>query len=574
MARHTTLTRRRFLQYGAVGGAALVLPARFMSLNARAAVGSPNMTKFIEPLPIPPVIHAESGWTGSIAAAESTAYRFHQQLGPARTWGYGGAPYLGPTFEARKNVTVMVEWINNLGQTFIPNDPDIMGAVLPGTDPAPIVAHLHGGFNLPQFDGTPLQWFTNGLASTGPHFLDNFFAYGNEQRATMLWYHDHALGNTRTNVYAGLAGLYFLRDDDDTGLADNPLGLPARPYEVPLVLQDKTFNADGTMFYPNVGLPPHTVWVPEFFGDTPIVNGKAYPFLNVEPRRYRLRIVNGSQARFYGLKFASVGGNSLLPFTVIGAEGGLLRAPVQVTRFVLAPGERADVIVDFAAMPRVTQWVLKNDAKAPFPNGRGGDVPQLMRFNVNLPLNGTDTTTPGPSLVLPTLAPLPAPVGNPREQKLEEQLDPVTGNPVVLHVEGEPYLEASGLPTVSTVPAQGAVEDWLLVNTTGDTHPIHLHLVHFEVIDRRPFNVATYMAGGGLVYTGPAVPAPAWENGLKDTVQAHPGEVTRIRARFDLPTYGTIDLPAGVTRPQYVWHCHILEHEENDMMRAFEVETS
>ncbi len=507
MAKNMTMTRRRLLQYGAVSGAALVFPSQFTTLAA--AAGTPNVTKFIEPLPVPPVIHAEGGWTGSIAAAESTVYRFHQQLGTARTWGYGGAPYLGPTFEARKNVTVMVEWINNLGQTFLPNDPEIMGAVLPGTDPAPMVAHLHGGFNLPQFDGTPLQWFTNGFGSTGEHFLSNFFAYGNEQRATMLWYHDHALGNTRTNVYAGLAGLYFLRDDDDTGLADNPLGLPARPYEVPLVLQDKTFNADGTMFYPDDGLPPHEVWVPEFFGDTPVVNGKAYPFLNVEPRRYRFRIVNGSQSRFYSLKFASVGGNSLLPFTVIGAEGGLLRAPVPVTKFTIAPGERVDIIVDFAALPRTTQWVLKNDAKAPFPNGRGGEVNQLMRFNVNLPLTGTDNTTPGPDLDLPTLATLPPPVGPAREQMLDEQMDPFTGNPVVLHVEGQPYLdESTGLPGVTTIPNQGEVEDWLLVNTTGDTHPIHLHLVHFEVIDRRPFNVATYMAGGGLFYTGPAVPAP------------------------------------------------------------------
>ena len=310
------------------------------------------------------------------------------------------------------------------------------------------------------------------------------------------------------------------------------------------MLQDKTFNPDGTMFYPDDGLPPHEVWVPEFFGDTPVVNGKAYPFLNVEPRRYRFRIVNGSQARFYGLKFAGSGG-TLLPFTVIGAEGGLLRAPVQVTKFVIAPGERVDIIVDFAALPRITQWVLKNDAKAPFPNGRGGEVNQLMRFNVNLPLNGTDTTTPGPDLVLPTLATLPPAVGLPREQMLDEQMDPFTGNPVVLHVEGQPYLdESTGLPGVSTIPNQGEVEDWLLVNTTGDTHPIHLHLVHFEVIDRRPFNVATYMAGGGLVYTGPAVPAPPWENGLKDTVQAHPGEVTRIRAQFNLPTYGPIRAPA------------------------------
>jgi spore coat protein A len=389
----------------------------------------------------------------------------------------------------------------------------------------------------------------------------------------MLWYHDHALGNTRTNAYSGLAALYFVRDEFDTGLASNPLGLPAGRYEVPLVLQDKTFKADGTLFYPTVGVTPyHPVWVPEFFGDTAVVNGKCYPFFNVEPRRYRFRIVNGSQARFYNLKFASVGGNSQLPFTVIGTEGGLLRAPVPATTLLIAPGERYDLVVDFAGGPKnVTQWLLKNEAKAPDPSGGGGDVPTLMQFNVSIPLSGADATTPGASLALPSLERLAGPSFT-REQPLFEVLDPVTGEPVVLHVEGrdKPYLRPDGTPDVSTVIQSGTVEDWLLVNTTGDTHPIHTHLVDFEVIDRRPYKVATYVAGGGIVYTGAAVPAPAIENGLKDTVKARPGEVTRIRARFELPP-GPYVLPSGVSRPQYVWHCHILEHEENDMMRAYEV---
>jgi spore coat protein A len=203
--------------------------------------------------------------------------------------------------------------------------------------------------------------------------------------------------------------------------------------------------------------------------------------------------------------------------------------------------------------------------------GRGGEVAQLMAFNVSKPLAGTDTTTPAADLTLPALAKLPE-ASVTRVQHLSETLDPLTGNPINLNVEDQPYLNpTTHLPDVTTKPLANAVEDWLLVNTTADTHPIHLHLVTFEVIDRRPFNIATYNGGGGIVYTGAAAPAPANENGRKDTVQAHPGQVTHIRARFELPDEGTIELPSGVSNPQYVWHCHILEHEENDMMRAFEV---
>src|ERR1019366_9404527 len=291
------------------------------------------------------------------AAPESTFWKFHPHLPATRTWGYwsdsprAGLPYLGPTILATRRpndtveTSVAIEWRNELGNAFLPNDPTLMGAVMPG-EPAPIVTHLHGGENHPQFDGTPLQWFTKG-GKKGPHYITNRFTYYNEQRASMVWYHDHALGNTRTNVYAGLAGAYIIRDEHDTGEHDNPLGLPAGPCEIPLVLQDKTFNADGSMFYPTQGVTAdHPQWVPEFFGDVAVVNAKIWPFVDVEPRRYRLRIVNGSQSRFYNLQFVHEHSRRALRFTQIGAEGGLLRAPVAMTALLIAPGERADVIVD------------------------------------------------------------------------------------------------------------------------------------------------------------------------------------------------------------------------------------
>jgi spore coat protein A len=568
-----------------MGGAALAL-AR-VPFAPPAVAATPSLSKYTEALPIPPVLDGTGGGKSFTIAARESMWKFHADLPATRTWGYWagdtGIGYLGPTIEAtrRPNDTVAtqltVTWLNELDEAFLPNDPTLPGAVMPG-EPAPIVTHLHGGENHPQFDGTPLQWFTRG-GDKGPHYITNTFTYYNEQLAGMVWYHDHALGNTRTNVYAGLAGLYFIRDAQDTGKPDNPLRLPAAPYEIPLVLQDKTFDADGSLFYPTVGVVPlvHPQWVPEFFGDVAVVNAKITPFAAVEPRRYRLRMVNGSQARFYNLKFTNTKNGKIQTFHQIGTDGGLLRAPVAMTSLLLAPGERADVIVDFAGLAGA-QIQLKNDAKAPYPMGRGGQVTQLMAFNVTKPLNGTDTTTPAASLTLPDIPALPDPLVT-RVQHLSETLDPLTGNPINLNVEDAPYLDPQLLPDkkvplVTTKPNANAVEDWLLVNTTADTHPIHLHLVTFEVIDRRPFNVAAYTPGmeaNQIPYSGPAVPAPANENGRKDTVKANPGEVTRIRARFELPDEGTIQLPPGITNPQYVWHCHILEHEENDMMRAFEV---
>jgi len=579
------LTRRQLLQRGAFGAGLVVSRASLATAAPPATVGAtPRLRRWVEALPVPSVLDGRGGGKSfAIAARESTTWKFHPDLPATRTWGYwsdsppAGLPYLGPTIEATRRIddsvetSVTIEWRNELETAFLPNDPTIMGAMLSG-QAVPIVPHLHGGENHPQFDGTPLQWFTKG-GEKGPHYITNRFTYYNEQRASMVWYHDHALGNTRTNVYAGLAGLYFIRDDQDTGEEGNPLGLPAGPYELPLVLQDKTFNDDGSMFYPTQGVTAyHPQWVPEFFGDVAVVNAKIWPFVDVEPRRYRLRIVNGSQSRFYNLQFAEENSGRPLPFTQIGAEGGLLRAPVPMTGLLIAPGERADVIIDFAGHRKNASFIVTNNARAPYPMGGRATLSQLLKIRVNRALQGTDDTTPAANLQLPALPPLPAPSVT-RVQHLSETLDPLTDAPITLNVEDAPYLdEQTGLPDVTTKPASNAVEDWLLVNTTADTHPIHLHLVTFEVIDRRPFDVAAYdPKTQAISYTGPVVPAPANEDGLKDTVQAHPGQVTRIRARFELPDEGTIELPPGVSNPQYVWHCHILEHEENDMMRAFEV---
>ena len=566
-------TRRNFLKVtGAVGASTLVPWQKLMA--------APGLTRYVDALPIPPAIDATAGGAFTIGMAEG-AHQFHRNLLPTTAFGYGGAGYLGPTFVAKTGVPITVTWKNNLPDRYpgsVPIDPTLMmGASLDGGIPA--VTHLHGGFNLPQFDGTPFQWFKKS-GETGHQYVTNTYTYLNQQRAANLWYHDHAVGVTRLNPFCGLAGYYLLRDDTDTGAADNPLGLPAGPYEVPLVFQDRIFNPDGSLFYsaPNNGVQainpayPHPVWIPEYFGNIPVVNGKAYPFLNVQPRRYRFRIINGSNARFYNVWFDV--NNAPKPFHQIGTDQGLLPAPAPLTKLLIGPGERADIIVDFAGLPTGTTILLKNNAKAPFPGGMGGDIPALMQFRVNQPLAGTDTTTPAANLLLPAITPLPAAVVT-RQIVLNEVIDPITGVPIAARIDNKGFTDAA-----TETPRVGDTEVWEFINTTGDAHPMHTHLVSFEIVNRQAFNSKAYLAA--FLATGqkpplaqylkgaPVLP-PANELGLKDTVRAMPGEVVRIKAKFDLPNGPIVPAPRQ-TNPSYVYHCHILEHEENDMMRPIEIQ--
>jgi spore coat protein A len=566
---------------------------------------SPVLTKYLDPLPVPPAATTTTRkGISEVAdyyeiAMTQHPHQFHSELGNATVWTYGmngqSGIYMGPTIVAKSNRPVVIKWINKLPNdpaTFplgTSIDPTIMGADLPTGRAIP---HLHGGKTAARFDGTPDQWWT-ATGQKGAAYVSDTFIYTNEQPAALLWYHDHSVGATRFNPYLGLAAGYLLFDKVDTGTLINGQVVPSGNYHLPIVLQDKVFNPDGTLFYPTQGNNAvHPVWVPEFFGDTPVINGKAYPYLKAEPRRYRLRFLNGSQARFYNLTFDHAG--TALPFHVIGSEQGLLPAPVRKTSLLIAPGERFDVIADFTGIPLGTSIIVKNDAPAPYPSGGMVELPELMRIDVVNPVAGRDASVPAASLKLPAVPRLvPTPGLANREQVGEETEDPTTGTPIEMKFNGYGSMD----PTTDFIKAS-STETWDWINLTVDAHPMHVHLVSFQVLNRQAlvmtppdangdsvpaYKVAwdAYLASGRQAslkprlknfVTGPLLPPEPEEMGGKDTVKAYPGFVTRIRARFDLPYTSLLDLDlANRSFGSYVYHCHILEHEENDMMRPFEV---
>jgi spore coat protein A len=420
-----------------------------------------------------------------------------------------------------------------------------------------LLTHLHGGFVAADSDGSPAaKPLGFGVGQTQTALYPN---QAPQTPATLLWFHDHAMGATRLNVFAGLAAAYLVRDQFDTGSEPNPIGIPGAEYEIPLVIQDRQFNADGTFLYPRSDIEGAT-WVGEYFGDVMLVNGKAWPYLDVEPRMYRLRILNGCNARILNLR---IGGAT---FWQIGAEGGLFDIPVKVDQLVLAPAERADVIVDFSRFAGHAV-VMKNHRP---PRPVSNPAPQLesvMQIRV-----GTKVTHAGPRTVPATLpgrkADLHGPVAT-RYITLNETEPEEAG--WALNISAARFDE----PPTET-PRAGTVEDWVYINLTEDTHPMHLHLVTFQVIGRTPFDAEAYAAAyggpdgvpGGIdpapFATGAMLPPAPEERGFKDTVKANPGQFTTIRAKFELP--------AGTSAPQrYVHHCHIVEHEDNEMMRPFVV---
>ena len=425
-------------------------------------------------------------------------------------------------------------------------------------DAVRVMTHLHGGFVAADSDGSPAVT-PNGF---GPGDTQHVF-YTNQvpqMPASLLWFHDHGLGATRLNVFAGLAAAYILRDEFDTGEEPNPIGIPGGPYEVPLVIQDRSFNADGTFRYATSDIVGVT-WIGEYFGDTMLVNGKVWPFLEVEPRMYRLRILNGCNARILTL---DLDGPKLWQ---IGAEGGLWDIPVAMNQLVLAPAERADVLVDFRRFTGARLVMKNHRARGPVANPAPA-LESVMQIRV-----GRHVSQAGPTAI---------PAKLPGRRALLS--DPVRTRYITLNEidTDEPtwFLNLNGMAfdaPVTETPRVGTVEDWVYVNMTGDTHPIHHHLVTFQVVGRTPFDVAAYEEDnestngvpGGIDPTpyaiGPMIPATPDERGFKDTVKANPGEFTTIRAKYELPT--------GVRAPQtYVYHCHIIEHEDNDMMRPFTVE--
>jgi len=589
---------------------AVVLSAGLMGISAPAYAvappSSPPMAHWADPLPVPPVATTTfkpfySLWADYYEINMSASmHQFNSGL-PAPTknnvWTYGQPGktpvLLGPTIVAKTGRPVVVKYINNLPTALADFplkdsiDPTIAGFDVPTGAAIP---HLHGGHTAARFDGTPMQWWTKDGVK-GPDYKTDTFVYVNDQPAALLWYHDHTMGATRFKPYLGLAAAYVLFDkvDNGTTIAGQKVPTGYGKYHLPLVIQDKQFNADGTLFYPTEGISvTHPKWVPEFFGDTPVINGKAYPYLDAQPRRYRLRLLNGSQARFYNLTFELDGAE--LPFWVIGSEEGLLPQPAQKFKLLIAPGERFDVIVDFTGLMG-REVMMTNDAKAPYPDGDEATVTDLMKINVNQTLIGEDDTVPPANLTLPTIPRLAAtPNLAPRDVVLKETMvEGLDGEEVPSEVllNGNHFMD----PTTDIIKA-GTTETWQWINLTVDAHPMHQHLVASQVVNRQQFDVeryktdwdayliagapkpdvANYLIDPSSGSAFPILPPGPEEMGFKDTVKAPPGYVTRTIAKFNLPATSLLDYNWKTKSfGSWVYHCHILEHEENDMMRPFMV---
>lgn len=625
--------------------------------------------KYVTPLYVPPKMPKSADVKGMdldnyrIAARQIQQQVLPKSLPQTNLWAYGNIDYPhtfhspSHTIEAQVNRQVRVKWINDLKDrngSFLPHllpvDQTVHWANPPGGEggqdsmgmdpapyqgPVPLVTHLHGSHVVPGSDGYPESWtlpaaanIPANYATRGKHWTQiagvadeigaATYQYANDQRATHLWFHDHTLGMTRSNVYVGLVGNYMLRG----GMTDLPSTLlPKGKYEVPLVIQDRAFNADGSLFYPGDRaffegvakealkvpfIPDSTIngdssdispiWNPEYFSNVMLVNGNSWPKHEIEQRRYRFRILNGSDSRFMILKIVSAQEKTLrpatstVPFWVVGADGGFQTKPKQIDSLLMGPGERIDAVVDFTNIPSGSQLYLINEGPdEPYGGGISGvdyeysdpdTTGQIMEMNV-VPATSVDASVPPQRipLLLPTQN-----LGHPTnvrkvsvnemesgtvfaDYKMDSNGSLIEIIESITHVPFGPTtamlgtLSGAGAPApfpwmdpITENPGNGATEIWEIYNFTEDAHPIHMHLVEFQVINREPLLTDGIAALVPATARGMVRGPEDWELGSKDTLTAYPGEVTRVKARFDRP---------GL----YVWHCHILSHEDNDMMR-------
>jgi spore coat protein A, manganese oxidase len=728
-----------------------------------------SIDQFVDPLPVLDVTGLPNGTIQTILAGTSQiqidmkefrANVLPHTFVPASGGAYGGTwvwgyvkdgtdtsvtrnTYTGPVIVAGRGVPTQIKFVNDLPTTgtthvkfynsatdqslhwanpdgvsmYIPNpygpDPKFIGNPAHYDGAIPAAVHLHGGEVPAAIDGGPESWFTS-AGQHGPAYYSmdgntscNYaiYRYPNTQPAAPLWFHDHTLGATRLNVYAGLAGAYLLTDPklklpaglSATGLRAGALGSnPADDTIVPLVVQDRIFDTNGQLYFPAGGddsvspapNPEHQYWVPEFFGegpnihDTVTVNGKVWPYLSVKAQRYSFLLINGSNARAFELTFK---GNAAQPkIWQIGTDGGYLDKPVSVDPLVVLPGERAMFEVDFSGIAAGTELVLKNlGPDEPYNGVLGDQAPadpattgKVMQFRIAGGAPAVDTSfnpaKPGASIL--QAADKIVRLANPYTGKLAAGVMPNLTREITLNeiandnpstVNGinygggpleillnntkwtglrsdpsDPNMMMSpplkpvngGVPDgsgdwLTEMPKEGSTEVWEIVNTTMDAHPIHLHLVQFQLLNRQAFSgdpeqhtgfygayEAAFPGGKFIPAYGPPLkygpsPKSGWkyggnpdirpylegkalrpaanEAGWKDTIMAPPGMVTRIVVRWAptdkpiLPSWSPAlkfsFLPNGLIpggnggRFDYVWHCHIVDHEDNEMMRPDQV---
>ena len=577
---------------------------------------------FLDALPIPRAADPVSGVSGGAATyhvvMQEVQQALHRDLPGVTVWGYGDDPattsatFPGPTIEAAAGQPVRIRYLNDLRDTaqggalrtahYLNVDHCPHGA---HEQSARTVVHLHGGHVPPQYDGYPESTFLPGEeaavcaneplqtckvdadcpapgacdadgAACGADsqcvghggaedclLCEPGYVYPNDQLPSNIWFHDHALGITRLNVYMGMASLYIIRDAFEQGLglpgpaprAGDPPG--TTHYEIPLVIQDRSFRWDPAALQFRLDYP--AMWHEHFFGDTALVNGKVWPYLDVDRGKYRFRLLNGSNSRAYmlSLDVPGVGGSQDLPFHVIGTDGGLLPAPVTVTELTMGPAERYDVIVDFACadppactapLAPGTQVVLANAEETP----GAPPLPSIMQFVVQ---STTGFTDPIPATLRPMEVLDPSTAVRTRQFLLRKSAEPCSGQAWYIKSRSEDGVDVGQLwNDVTEFPQLGTTEIWEFANPTVVPHPMHMHLLFFQIVERQAFT----LIDDQIVPVGEPIPPAPEERGFKDTARTEPGELLRIVARFD-----------GF-EGKYPYHCHILEHEDHEMMRQFQ----
>jgi len=574
---------------------------------------TPPLAPYVDALPVPRRLRAAEHDGRLTVHMRAATHRFHRDLPESTIWGYDGT-VPGPTIEAERAQPVTVEWRNELDRplpvvvTIAPaaaDDDGVPVQCVPGLSggvrdehaaalSGNTVVHLHGGLTPASSDG----WAEN-LFAPGQHAVSH---YPLDQRAALLWYHDHVMGVTKLDVYAGLAGLWVVRDEREREL-DLPEG---PPFEVPLLIQDRNFDLDGADRLSGRLLHKTDPDVMEAFAPFTVVNGKVWPVLDVQPATYRIRVLNGSNARTYRLVLLRDDEPDLDRIVQIGTDHGLLRAPVRVPPggLLLASAERADLLVDFSDLEPGTELTMLNTASAPFDGSsfpaadaeQAADLdgllpyPHVMRFRVTAGIAAqrriprelaTDYDPPAADALAGAPRRAIALVereldGEPNMLTLRElaPADDDHSGPVVTITDGDGTIRyrvvaAQFEDTTTFFPMLDEYEVWKIVNLTGDTHPIHLHLDPFQILARHPIRHEIPADGIGerdLEATVTLGRDPDDEldhtiddneRGLKDTVRVNPKEMVEIAVRFT--TYSG----------RYMYHCHILEHEDRDMMRPF-----
>ncbi|XP_030529208.1 multicopper oxidase LPR1 [Rhodamnia argentea] len=498
-------------------------------------------------------------------------WKFHRDLPPTPVFAFGTsqttATVPGPTIEALHGVGTYVTWQNYLpSKHILPWDPTIPTAVPRTRRGIPTVVHLHGGIHEPKSDGHSHSWFTAGFREWGPTWTKKKYHYNNNQHPGNMWYHDHAMGLTRVNLLAGLIGAYVLRHPE----VESPLELPASSeFDRPLVVFDRSFCVDGSIYMNSTGNNPsiHPQWQPEYFGDAIIVNGKAWPYMVVRRRKYRFRIINASNARFF--KFFFTNG---LEIVHVAADSAYLEEPVPANETLVAPSEIVDVVVDFSKS-KSDHAILANDAAYPYPSGDPVNEAnsKVMKFIIK-----KDRETDG-SRIPEKLIKYPAADLSEASRTRYITMYEYTSDadePTHLYLNGKPFDD----PATET-PREGSTEVWNVINLTDDNHPLHIHLGLFKVVDQTELVDLEEFKGCMMKWydaerchvgehaRGQKLGVRPHEKGWKNVYKMTPGYVTTIVVRFSY-IHSNSPYPFDATaEPGYVYHCHILDHEDNVMMR-------